>query len=104
MAKWFDPSAALAELGEGAGGRAKRANRANREGRFSTISTISTGGAPSPDILDAWEERSAIREFDGGQDRETAERAAAAELGANVVDLREAAARLRSAASSCGAE
>lgn len=30
--------------------------------------------------LDAWEERAAIREFDGGQQREEAERAAYAEV------------------------
>ena len=94
MSRWFDPSAALAELGSEAGGRAKRAKCANPQPAFSTFSTISTAGGLSPDILDAFEECAAIREHDGGQDRETAEREAAAELGGDVVDFRQAARRL----------
>lgn len=54
-----------------------------------------TRPAPAADTVGEWEERSAIREFDGGQDRETAEREAAAELDGDVVNFRAAARRLR---------
>lgn len=47
-------------------------------------------GRPSRDLVDAWEERAAIREFDGGQSREDAERAAARDLGVSVTKMRDA--------------
>ena len=56
---------------------------------------ISKWESPSSGALDQWVERAAIREFDGGQDRQTAEREAAAELGGDVVGFRAAAQRLR---------
>lgn len=40
------------------------------------------------DLLDAVEEHSAIREFDGGQSREDAERRASTEVGLNVTELK----------------
>lgn len=40
------------------------------------------GGAAAEGVRVEWEERAAIREFDGGMDREEAERLTALELGA----------------------
>lgn len=45
---------------------------------------------PDAEEIDAWEERAAIREYDGGQCREVAEQMAAHELGGDVVQLRRA--------------
>lgn len=43
-------------------------------------------GAASRGLLDAWEERAAIREYEGGQSRDEAEREAALELGIAIKD------------------
>ena len=59
---------------------------------LSVLSVLSGGGEAAGgatgddlhDLLDAWEERAAIREYDGGQTREEAERDAAREVGLNI--------------------
>lgn len=58
------------------------------------VGTLEGGGASSAPDLDAFEERAAIREHEGGQDRDQAEAVAARELGyAGPDDLFSAASR-----------
>lgn len=62
------------------------------EGVLSVKSVLSEGEAPDPAqlalILDLWEERAAIREYDAGQGRAEAEAYAAGEIGLPLVHLR----------------
>jgi len=65
-------------------------------GVLSVKSVLSEGGRMQPaagasalaDLVDAWEERAAIRQYDGGQAREDAEKGAAVELGLDVETIR----------------
>ena len=78
---WFDARARLAEI-EGrtpatlATPATKRADPAPRVAEVASVA-----GPPDPDLIhDLYEERAAIREFDGGQTRPEAEVAALAEV------------------------
>jgi len=56
---------------------------------LSVKSVLSYEGHPTTaDIFDLWEERAAIREYDGGQSRESAERDAAKRLGVPLSEVR----------------
>ena len=81
---WFDTRAQLAEIaGQPPATSATSATQAPKPRPVSQMSQVSQRPDPemTPDELarDIFEERAAIREFCGGQDRETAERAAWAE-------------------------
>jgi len=54
---------------------------------LSVKSVLSIGGEINTEIVDAWEERAAIREFDGGQSRKDAECDAASDIGLQQADL-----------------
>lgn len=90
----FDPQAALAETRSRTADHATVATpateaRPNRE----SVASVATMAAPAVDF-DAWEERAAIREHDGGQSRRDAEQAVAREQGFDtVVDMMGAARR-----------
>jgi hypothetical protein len=78
---WFDARAKLAEIqGQTPATTATTATMGAQPGILSQLSQLSQRPAPemTPDELArcAFEERAAIRQFDGGQDRETAERMA----------------------------
>ena len=61
------------------------------EGVLSVKSVLSEGVQPDPAqlalLLDRWEERAAIREFEAGQTRANAEAAAAREVGLSLAGL-----------------
>lgn len=54
---------------------------------LSVKSVLSIGAEINTGIVDAWEERAAIREFDGGQSRKDAERDAARDIGLQQADI-----------------
>jgi hypothetical protein len=54
---------------------------------LSVKSVLSIGGEINTEIVDAWEERAAIREFYGGQSRKDAECNAAKDIGLQQADL-----------------
>lgn len=61
--------------------------RGGRPTRLFAVNPTAVSGATGEalrDRFDTWEERAAIREYDGGQPREAAEREAAREVGLNV--------------------
>lgn len=107
----FDPWRELHDIREQADPHATVAKVATRaEPTPETVARIAgVAGHPEPHerppalpvagvaagTVDEWEERAAIREHDAGQGREEAERAAAADLGGDVVDFRAAARWLR---------
>jgi len=84
---WFDPRAALAELRGADRPPATPATTATRRhhGPSCVAGVAEVAARPSPNAAtlaearDAYEERAAIREFDRGQARAEAERAALAE-------------------------
>lgn len=82
MTRWLQAAKRASE----AGTKLTKPTKPHCSEVLSVKSVLSRGGnAPAPAMTpeelarDIFEERAAIREFDGGQDRETAERAAWAE-------------------------
>jgi hypothetical protein len=76
---WFDPWAALGELE--AEIHANGSNPARRPaGQFAGFAGLATLPDDLALVLELREERAAIREYDGGQDRDAAEAAALTEV------------------------